>query len=161
MDMRFHMKNKADLHAWGRALTTGLQPGDTVLLHGDLGAGKTSLARSIIQNLCGSTTEVTSPTFLLVQDYPLADGGLIQHYDLYRLERDEEIYELGIEEALGQALVLVEWPHNIAFDWPKERLEITIRHIQDAPDARLVVVSAHGRMVGRIENAISSLQQKD
>ncbi|WP_193337298.1 tRNA (adenosine(37)-N6)-threonylcarbamoyltransferase complex ATPase subunit type 1 TsaE [Devosia beringensis] len=94
--------------ALGATLAAELQPGDLVLLEGDLGAGKTALARAIIRSLAGDPAlEVPSPTFALVQPYDTAKGPLL-HADLYRLGDPREIDELGLRDN-PDAIVLVEW----------------------------------------------------
>lgn len=96
---------------FGEKLAKLLGAGDVVCLRGDLGAGKTSLARGAIEALC-EVSEVPSPTYTLVQTYtaPKFD---IWHFDLYRLERAEDVWELGIEEALDEGVCLIEWPERI------------------------------------------------
>ena len=103
--------------ALGARLAARLRPGDSVLLSGDLGAGKSHLARAVIRALCGAGTEVPSPTYTLVQSY---DGpfGPILHADLYRLGDASELDELGLSEALGRDLCLIEWPERLAEHGP-------------------------------------------
>lgn len=100
-----------------------LRSGDVLLLRGDLGAGKSTFARALIQTLCGSTTEVPSPTFTLVQTYD-APSFLLWHFDLYRLEAPEEIYELGIEEAFQSSVSLIEWPEKAEGLLPQKALSV-------------------------------------
>ena len=100
----------------GRAIAKALGPGDTVLLEGQIGAGKTHLARAIIHQLLESAglppTEVPSPTYTLIQTYDLPDATL-WHADLYRLADASEVAELGLDEAFGTDIVLIEWPDRL------------------------------------------------
>ena len=97
-------------------LTLRLQRGDVITLAGNLGAGKTSFAQFLIQALSAAPVEVTSPTFTLLQTYPvtLASGELAElyHYDLYRIEHSSQLIELGFEEAL-QGITIIEWPERL------------------------------------------------
>src|SRR5262249_39957393 len=96
---------------------------DVVALHGDLGAGKTSLARGLIRSRTGAP-EVPSPTFTLVQTYD-APSLPIWHFDLYRLTRPEEARELGLEEAVD-GLALIEWPERLGDHVPHAGLEVRL-----------------------------------
>jgi tRNA threonylcarbamoyladenosine biosynthesis protein TsaE len=101
----------------GRLLT----PGDVLLLEGDIGAGKTHFARSLIQSLLSEPEDVPSPTFTLVQIY---DGTSceIWHADLYRLTSPDEVVELGLTDAFTDAICLVEWPDRLAELVPENAL---------------------------------------
>ncbi|HTV88062.1 MAG TPA: tRNA (adenosine(37)-N6)-threonylcarbamoyltransferase complex ATPase subunit type 1 TsaE [Stellaceae bacterium] len=98
--------------------------GDVIALKGELGAGKTSFARAFIHSL-GETGEVPSPTFTLVQVYPLT-GATVWHFDGYRLRDPDEAWELGIEEAFPAGISLVEWPERFGALIPPRRLEIAL-----------------------------------
>lgn len=96
--------------SFGRALAVSLRPGDVVALFGDLGAGKTTLSRGIIQGL-GFNGDVGSPTFPIVQVYEEPDVRIpIWHVDLYRIEHEAELEELALDEAREHAALVIEWP---------------------------------------------------
>ena len=120
-----------EMSTFGRKLATALTPGMTVLLSGPIGAGKTHLARAIIQSLTPDADEVPSPTYTLVQTYN-AESFEIWHADLYRLSDSSELVELGLDEAIGTDLVIVEWPDRLPSDWIQSLvLSIDIRPLDD------------------------------
>ncbi len=112
-------------------------------LHGDLGAGKTAFARALIHALSAVAPEVTSPTFTLMQSYPVHIQGkdrICWHADLYRLEHASDVLELGLDERREEGLLLVEWP-EIAHDvLPMDTLHIRI--VAGAKEER--VIELHG-----------------
>ena len=109
----------------GRRMAAGLRPGDIVLLHGDLGAGKSELARGIAEGL-GVRETVTSPSFTILNVYESGRVPLY-HFDWYRLESEEELYELGMDEFLGgDGIALVEWPERCPEAVPADCLLIRI-----------------------------------
>ncbi|MGH1464066.1 MAG: tRNA (adenosine(37)-N6)-threonylcarbamoyltransferase complex ATPase subunit type 1 TsaE [Cognatishimia sp.] len=101
-----------------------LKPGDTILLSGDIGAGKTHFCRSLIQARLGYFEDVPSPTFTLIQTYD-AENVALWHADLYRLSNPDEVIELGLTEAFEDAICLVEWPDRLAELAPKSALSAT------------------------------------
>lgn len=122
------LPDEASTLALGAKLASLLEPGDVIALFGDLGAGKTTLARGLITSLVGTSEElleVPSPTFTLVQTYEVGDLA-IYHFDLYRLESPNEIWELGWEEALDGGVSLIEWPERAGNLLPDERLEVNL-----------------------------------
>ena len=127
---RLALRNLDDTAALGAAIAAGLQVGDLVALAGDLGAGKTTLARGILTAL-GLTGPMPSPTFTLVQTYE-APRLIVHHYDLYRLEDPREIAELGLDEALEDGAVLVEWPERAGGLLPDDALSVSLT----MPDAQ-------------------------
>lgn len=107
--------------------------GDVLLLHGPVGAGKTDLARKIIQNqmrLHNVEEDVPSPTFTLVQTYEIGNKEFL-HADLYRLSHPDEVYELGIERAFEEAICLIEWPNRLGSIAPNTALNIKISILDD------------------------------
>jgi tRNA threonylcarbamoyladenosine biosynthesis protein TsaE len=120
----------------GQSLAALLGPGDTVLLQGPLGAGKTHLARSIIRARLGRDEDVPSPTFTLMQVYD-ADDGEIVHADLYRLRGPRDADEIGLSDLLGRALTLIEWPERLGDEVPGGALTVALDHAGDGRLARL------------------------
>ena len=130
-----NLENDQETRQFGAELANLLRASDVVVLRGDLGAGKTSLARGTIEALC-DVTEVPSPTYTLVQTYaaPKFD---IWHFDLYRLEAPEDVWELGIEEALEDGVCLIEWPERIEALLSGAELNIEIKFADDGRTATL------------------------
>ncbi len=134
--------------ALAQAVAGRVRPGDVVALFGDLGTGKTTFARAFIHALSGAAEEdVPSPTFTLVQVYERAPAP-VWHFDLYRLERPEEVYELGFEDALAQGISLIEWPERLGPLLPRDRLDLRLNFAAD-PNARLAELSGHGSWATR------------
>jgi tRNA threonylcarbamoyladenosine biosynthesis protein TsaE len=135
----------------GARLAAAAQPRDVLLLHGDLGMGKTALARGFVTALAPETEEVPSPTFTLVQTYDTSRG-TVWHFDLYRLKAPDEIWELGFEEALADGILLIEWPDRLGSLAPRDRLDLTLSP-GPSPTARQATLAAVGRSswLGRFE----------
>ncbi len=116
-------RTEAETADFAKRLAPLLAAGDCLLLEGQIGAGKSFFARQIIRALTHPDEEVPSPTFTLVQTYPAPDFD-IWHCDLYRLGHADELVELGLEEALDSALVLIEWPDRLGGDQPEAALTL-------------------------------------
>jgi tRNA threonylcarbamoyladenosine biosynthesis protein TsaE len=119
----------ADLSATAglaRKIAAEARATDVIALWGDLGTGKTEFARAFIHARPGGgdVAEVPSPTFTLVQVYDLVPP--VWHFDLYRLSRADDVWELGFEEALAEAIVLIEWPERLGSLLPARRLDIEL-----------------------------------
>lgn len=121
--LNLDMHNSDATAAFAARLGPLLQPGDTVLLTGDVGAGKTHLARHLIQSILLAPEDVPSPTFTIVQTYDTRQGPL-WHADLYRLTHDTEIEELGLADAFETAICLIEWPDRLGPLRPRDALSI-------------------------------------
>ena len=133
--------------ALAERISRSAQLGDIIALRGDLGTGKTAFARAFIRSRGNSAEEVPSPTFTLVQVYPLHPS--IWHFDLYRLRSHEEAWELGIEEAFSEGISLIEWPERLGPLLPERRLELSLT-FGDRPDARRVTAAAGGTWRARL-----------
>lgn len=118
----------AETIALGRRLGTQLEQGDLVALYGDLGTGKTHLAKGICLAHGIEPDRVTSPTFTLVNEYTGGEMPIV-HIDAYRIQRPEEMIELGFEAYLDEALCLLEWPARIEALLPDHTLRIRLRHV--------------------------------
>lgn len=116
----------------GAAIGAALRPGDVVALSGDLGAGKTTLARAMLKAR-GLAGEAPSPTFAIVQPYAPPEVDMaIAHVDLYRIEEADELIELGLDDYLYDGALLIEWPERLGADaWP-DMLHLTISGEGDA-----------------------------
>jgi len=125
----------AATRALGDRLARGFAAGDAVALWGDLGAGKTTLARAILSAL-GVAEDVPSPTFTIVQSYDTPRLA-VSHYDLYRIKSARELDELGWDDALDTGLVLVEWPERAPERLPPDTLHVRLSHEGDGRLARL------------------------
>ena len=122
----------------GATLAQRLKPGDVVGLKGDLGAGKTTLARAILRAAANQPDMIVpSPTFTLVETYD-TPAGQFWHFDLYRLASPEQVFELGWEEALAEGIVLIEWPERLGKLLP-QHLSVTLEVEGDGRRALLDV----------------------
>ncbi|MFB2553004.1 tRNA (adenosine(37)-N6)-threonylcarbamoyltransferase complex ATPase subunit type 1 TsaE [Ensifer soli] len=131
--VRLFLADAAATDRLAEGLALALKRGDCVGLSGDLGAGKTTLARALIRALAeDDDLEVPSPTFTLVQTY---EGRIpVAHFDLYRLSDASELDELGLDEALADGLCLVEWPERAAERLPRDRITLSFTHRGDGRD---------------------------
>jgi tRNA threonylcarbamoyladenosine biosynthesis protein TsaE len=122
----YRTASEAETIALGERLARELPPRGVVLLIGDLGAGKTTLAKGIVSGLgAAAADEVSSPTFTLIHEY---GEGRVYHVDLYRLDQQRELATLGLEEIFERdGLVLIEWGERFPRLLPAERTEIRIR----------------------------------
>jgi tRNA threonylcarbamoyladenosine biosynthesis protein TsaE len=122
----FFLPDEAATARLGAALASRLRPRDVVALQGGLGVGKTTLARAILRAASGDPALIVpSPTFTLVEIYD-TPMGVFWHFDLYRLEEPDQVFELGWEEARAEGMALVEWAERLGSLLPRERLTVTL-----------------------------------
>lgn len=120
------LPDEAATERLGARLAARLRPRDVVALEGGLGAGKTTLARAILRAAAGDPgLIVPSPTFTLAEVYETPQASF-WHFDLYRLEQPEQVFELGWEEARAEGVALVEWPERLGSLLPRERLSVRL-----------------------------------
>lgn len=131
----------------GKSLVSKLSSGSIVFLKGDLGAGKTTMVKGFATGLQIKPEDVTSPTFVFLNIY---EGDLpIYHFDLYRVEKSDELHALGYEEFVyGDGIALIEWPQRMQDLTPEEYLQIEIKHQTES--TRAIEVSAKGNRYQRI-----------
>jgi tRNA threonylcarbamoyladenosine biosynthesis protein TsaE len=146
--LTYSLPDAATTVALGARLGKALRPGDVVLLHGDLGVGKTTLARGMIAALC-DVEDVPSPTYTLVQSYETGIGDWLFHADLYRIEAERELEELGLDEAFADAICLIEWPDRLGRYRPERRLDL---HLKQDGAGRIAQISAVGDWGARLAN---------
>ena len=139
----FETLDETRMIALGQEISRLLLAGDILALTGDLGAGKTTLARAIIQALSLSPVEVTSPTFTLMQEYSVVTGAgkpaEILHCDLYRLESAQDVYSIGLFDMFDDQITLIEWPGLIQSFLPEHTLHIECVISSDKNTRRLAI----------------------
>jgi len=129
--------SEAQLTAFAAEIASILVPGDVVYLRGELGTGKTTFARAIIQQR-GKTDSVTSPTFTLIETYHL-DDVLVAHLDLYRIESDAEMEGIGLRDYLdGDWICLIEWPDRAPSMLPDPDLTVNLAYEGNGRSAVLI-----------------------
>ena len=149
-DLSLFLPDDAATTRLGVVLANLVRPGDTLLLHGPIGAGKTHLARALIQARLGRLEDVPSPSFTLVQTY-IADTAEIWHADLYRLSHPDEVYELGLSDAFATAICLIEWPDRLGKSAPANALNIALSSESEGRRAVLSSV-AHTALLSALAN---------
>jgi tRNA threonylcarbamoyl adenosine modification protein YjeE len=152
--IRFDLADPTATDRLGAALAPHLGPGDVVALRGQLGAGKTALARALIRRRAAlggvPADDVPSPTFTLVQVYDMPAASL-WHFDLYRIAAPQEAWELGIEEAFETGISLIEWPERLGSLLPADRLEVRLT-MPDHGAGRCATLSGCGTWARRLDD---------
>jgi tRNA threonylcarbamoyladenosine biosynthesis protein TsaE len=138
------LEDEAATVAMGNQLAALLRAGGVIYLHGDLGAGKTTLSRGIVQGL-GHSGKVKSPTYTLVEPYELADIN-VYHFDLYRLGDPEELEYMGIRDYFNtQSVCIIEWPEKGQGFIPVPDLDVVMRYDGQAREISLNARSSRGQ----------------
>lgn len=152
-----HLASPKDTAALAQALAPLLQPGDVILLAGQIGAGKTHFARAVIQarlSAAGRQEDVPSPTFTIIQTYH--DGAAeICHADLYRLTDADEVFELGLADAFHDAICLVEWPDRLGHHAPGNALRLSFAPGNEA-DTRILTIESISARWARVIDRLTA-----
>ena len=147
MQKKYRISSEQEMHDFARRIARIAKVGDWISLIGDLGVGKTIFAKAFIAEL-GFDGEVSSPSYALVQSYdPPATKVSIVHADLYRIENDSEYLELGLDDALNYAIILVEWANKYPMRLPDNHYTIEIEKISD--NIRDITLNIYGEGVSR------------
>lgn len=127
--IRQTMSGEDDTRKVACAIAEKARPGDIIALHGDLGAGKSTFARAFIRAATGlPELDVPSPTFTIVQSYDHLEGYPIYHADLYRLESEDDLEDVGLEEERDTGIILVEWPDRLPEEWLSAALHVALSY---------------------------------
>ncbi len=137
----FFSRSAEQTRRLGMRLGSLLKMGNVICLSGDLGAGKTTMVQGIAQGW-GSLDKVSSPTFVLVNEYRRLDGNRLHHLDAYRLENAKEAEDLDLDELLSRGILVVEWPERIQNALPGDFLLIRLKWMAD--EQRDLVFTAYG-----------------
>jgi len=139
-----NIKNEKETRAFGLALAKELEPGAIVALVGDLGTGKTTLTRYIAEGL-GILEPIQSPTFTIIREHRTGRLPLF-HFDVYRLEGPEDLFELGYEDYFyGEGVTIVEWADKVAELMPEETLWIHLNYVEPTSESESENESEEGR----------------
>lgn len=140
------LPTETDTERFAAQIARVLRPGDTILLSGEIGAGKSAFSRAVIRTMAGAEIDVPSPTFTLVQTYDVK-AGEIWHCDLYRLTHPDEAFELGLDEAFETAVCLIEWPDRLGQDAPTDALTA---HFEARENGHAVTLFSNPAWVDRL-----------
>jgi tRNA threonylcarbamoyladenosine biosynthesis protein TsaE len=130
---QFKTVSEQETEEFAAKIASELKPGTVIALHGNLGAGKTVFSRGFARGL-KITEPVSSPTYTIIQEYALDDGGWFFHLDLYRIDNSASALAFGVDEYLEDpnAYIIVEWPERIEDILPPDTLHISIEHAGDS-----------------------------
>ena len=148
MNKEIEIADINEMKSFANKIAKLIKPKDIICLRGNLGAGKTTFCQFLIKSILGKDIEVTSPTFNLLHVYDGKEFS-IWHFDLYRLKSREEIYEIGIEEALIDGVTIIEWPEIIIDILPKKMLDLSISFL-DTSSTRLININGSNQWIEKL-----------
>jgi len=154
MNKQYISSSPSDTQELGIILAKSLKKGDLVILDGDLGSGKTCLVSGFLKHY-GKETEIQSPTFTIVNEHNLKDDLTLFHFDVYRLEDEDEFLAIGGEEYFEKGITFMEWGMNIKNILPKEFLEIKITKDSSDLDKRIFEFIPHGEYYIELINKLN------
>ncbi len=141
-EVKLILSSLQDTHNLAQKLASRVKGGDVICLSGDLGTGKTTFCKSFIGSFYSRPQQIISPTFNILQTFDTKDF-TIWHYDFYRIENENELEELGFNEALKNGMCIIEWPEIVEKYLPEDRLHIKFFH-GERPENRVVTITGHG-----------------
>jgi tRNA threonylcarbamoyladenosine biosynthesis protein TsaE len=151
--LEFFSRSPEQTRRVGMRMGRLIRPGDLICLHGDLGAGKTTLVQGLAQGW-GALDPVSSPTFIIVNVYRQPGDQRLYHMDAYRLDSAPEAAELDLDEMLSRGPLLVEWPERIESVLPQKRMWVTLEYV--AEEHRRMLLNAQGE---RYDSLLAELRQ--
>jgi len=151
--LEFTSRSPEQTRRIGMRIGSSLQIGDVICLQGNLGAGKTTFTQGLAQGW-GSLDSVSSPTFILVNQYRRSDGEKIFHLDTYRLDSTGEAEQLDLDNYLAEGALIIEWPERLGNLIPPENLWINLEHV--AEEHRQMSFRAHGK---RYDELLENVRQ--
>ena len=150
--LKITSNNEAETLAFGKKLASFLKKGDTVVLTGDLGSGKTKLTEGIL-TYYGLENEISSPTFTIVNEY-IKDDINIFHFDVYRLEDSSEFYAIGGEEYFDNGICIIEWGEIIQDALPKDYIHIQFERNDIDENIRILNIISYGEKYDTLLNKL-------
>ena len=158
--LKITSNNEAETLAFGKKLASFLKKGDTVVLTGELGSGKTKLTEGIL-TYYGLENEISSPTFTIVNEY-IKDDINIFHFDIYRLEDSSEFYAIGGEEYFDNGICIIEWGEIIQDALPKDYIHIQFERNDIDENIRILNIFSYGEkydtLLNKLEDYIESIK---
>ena len=143
----FRLDDEAATGRLGAAIAAELKPGEAICLTGPLGPGKSTLAPALVRAMTTATEDVPSPTFTLVQFYE--SDPPVAHFDLYRLTRPEEAFEIGLDEALDEGAALIEWPERLGDAAPQDAIRLRLSAAGEGRQA-LIALPGHPELAAAL-----------